>query len=99
VSNFHNRENKMNMDDNNTTTRTATGPCIIRTGGTATTLLTPVIISTPYVHPPNTKKAITPLKGTKLESFCALLAPLTERFITAIFTQYRAALDLSLKIK
>lgn len=59
----------------------------------------PLTIDSAYVRPPNKPNALKALKGTRLESLRALLAPLPEQFITKIVALSRATLDLAQKIK
>ena len=94
VSNVCNRENRMNMDNHSTISSTTT-KYIVRTGGAPVTLLIPVTISTPYIHPPNKRNAIKSLNCMKIEPLRALLALLPERFATTMVAQLRVALDLS----
>ena len=98
VSDVHgNEDNRNNTDDHSAASSETT--FVVRTTGAPVTQLIPVIISTPYVRPPNEPNAIKSLKGTKLEPLRAFLEPLPERCTTTIVTQSQAVLDLSLNIK
>ena len=79
-SNIHDRDNKMNMEEDSKTISTTNAQYLVRTGGVNTMPLTHFTIPTPYIHSHNECNAIKALKGTKFKPFRALLAPPLEIF-------------------